>query len=510
MKTMIKKYFTATLILLTVAFSSCEDFVKGTSEFDPTLPRDASLGQVINAAEVGLIGFVEGDLARLGGIFTGQFAGADRQYVSYTNYVVTAQDFDSQWANIYANVIKSLQIARDKATTLNNKRTVGLTKILEGYTIGMTAALFGDVPYSQAIKIDEFTNPAFQSQTEVYGEALRLLDEGIADITADVTAGVPTGYAGDIFGGGDAEWIARANTIRAKFLLHLKRYAEAAAAAGAGISSTDQDMLAPHGTSYGQDYNIYYSFLTYDRPGYMTADGAYAPALLDADNPLYRGNAKTDETGRFFWYYYPGGLNSNVEQYDVNVLSAGEQGFSWGVDPTGAENGFFAAEGSFPVVTYGENQLILAESLLRTGDAAGALTALNSWRQVLNTGYRVSAAWQGLGTEYEDYVLTDFAPGGLANTSGLGVNEALYQEIIEEKYVSLLGTLEVFNDMRRYGFGALAGEQNWEVIGITPYSGTNIPQRFLIPQTEINSNTSTPQDLPGLFEETEVFSQGNG
>jgi starch-binding outer membrane protein, SusD/RagB family len=71
----------------------------------------------------------------------------------------------------------------------------------------------------------------------------------------------------------------------------------------------------------------------------------------------------------------------------------------------------------------------------------------------------------------------------------------------------LIGQLEVFNDMRRNGFGSFAGQQNWQVIGITPNAGTTIPQRFLIPQTELNSNTNVPSPA-GLFQRTDVFGGG--
>jgi hypothetical protein len=59
--------------------------------------------------------------------------------------------------------------------------------------------------------------------------------------------------------------------------------------------------------------------------------------------------------------------------------------------------------------------------------------------------------------------------------------------------------------MRRRGFGSFADNQNWEVLGIEPTTGTTIPQRFLVPQTERNSNTSAPPNPPGLFEKTVVF-----
>jgi hypothetical protein len=500
MKKKLSRILIYSFSLVLLVNTSCEKFVGGVSEIDPTRPIDASTGQVLNAGELGVVAFSEGDLARLAGIFTDQFTGVDRQYFSLNNYTTTAGDYDSQWDNIYGDALKSLRIARSKSEVTNNLRAKALTQILEAYLMGTTAALFGDIPFSQAANIEQYPNPAYDTQADVYAGVLALLDDAISNI-ANAPAG--TGYDGDFFGGDDAVWTARANTLKAKFLLHLGRYADAAAAAQAGISSSADDLMAPHGPSYGQNFNIYYSFLSYDRPGYMSADFALAPHLLDpglVDGTAYRGNAKTDETARFYWYYYPEGLNSGVEEYDINVLWSDD----WGNDPS--EDGFFSAINSFPILTFAENQLILAEALVRTGDDAGALDALNSWRQELAGGYRISPAYQGEGLQYDDYDLLDFAPVvGIENPDGISASDALYREIIEEKYVSLVGTLEVFTDMRRKAFGSFAGEQNWQMLGVTANTGSEIPQRFLIPQTELNANTSAPGTPPGLFEKTALF-----
>ena len=478
--------------------TSCEDFVTGVEEFDPTQPRDASLGQVITSAEVGIIAFAEGDLARLAGIFTDQFTGIDRQYVSLNNYTTTSGDYDSQWDNIYSTALKSLRIGRSKAQESNNLRTVGMTKILEGYLMGMTAAAFGDIPFTQAVNIAEFPNPAYESQTDVYNGVLAMLDEAIANIQASPAG---TAYEGDFFGGDDAAWIARANTLKAKFLLHLDRYPEALAAAQQGIMDAADDLVAPHGTSYNADFNIYYSFLVYDRPGYMSAADALAPRLLDPSATLTRNNAKTDEGARFDYSFI------TDERYAVGYEPNFYSEFDWE-----RPDGYFGTNTSFPILTYRENQLILAEAELRVNGFNNALTALNDYRAYLETGAYINPDYIAANNlMYTPYVAADFAPAGgilnpagMENPDGVSAASALYREIIEERYVSLLGTLEVFNDMRRTGFGDFATQQNWEVIGVTPNTGSTIPQRFLIPQTEINSNTSTPTP-PALFDKTAVF-----
>lgn len=496
MKKKLISIFIYSCSLVLMVNTSCEDFVSGVDEFDPTQPRDASLGQVITSAEIGIIAFAEGDLARLAGLFTDQFTGVDRQYVSLNQYTTTSGDYDSQWDNIYTTVLKSLRIARSKAEKTSNLSTKGLTQILEAYVMGMTAASFGDIPFTQAANISEFPNPAYDSQADVYKGVLAMLDEAIANIQ-----GSPAGFAGDIFGGDNDAWIARANTLKAKFLLHLDRYPEALAAAQQGISDDSQDMLAPHGTSYNADFNIYYSFLVYDRPGYMSAADGLAPRLLDPSAALTRNNAKTDEGARFDYSFITD--ENYAVGYEPNYYSM----FDWG-----APDGYFGTNTSFPIVSYRENQLILAEAELRVNGFNNALDALNDYRAYMEDGGYINPEYIGANNlMYEPYVAADFAPAGgilnpagIENPDGISAESALYREIIEEKYVSLLGTLEVFNDMRRNGYGVFATQQNWQVIGVTPNTGSTIPQRFLIPQSEINSNTSTPTP-PGLFDKTEVF-----
>ena len=68
---------------------------------------------------------------------------------------------------------------------------------------------------------------------------------------------------------------------------------------------------------------------------------------------------------------------------------------------------------------------------------------------------------------------------------------------LEERYVTFFGQIEGFNDVRR---------TRKEEVGIKlqPNTGSLLPERFLYPQSEIDSNPNTPSPLPGFFEPTEV------
>jgi hypothetical protein len=487
----------ALILMVGATITSCEKFTNGVSEFDPTLPTDASLGQVINSAEVAYIGFVEGELARIAGMWAGQFTGTDRQYVTLNNYTSTAPDYDNAWGNLYSGVLKPWRIAEKKATDLNNKRALALAQILEAHTMITAASLFGDIPYSQANNLAEFPNPKFDDQKEIYAALLTLLDQALANI-AGASSG--TSYDGDIFysasASDDAKWTAVANTVKAKIYLQLGDFQKANDAASLGLTDAADDLTAKHGDSYNLDFNIYYSFLVYDRPGYMGASDSYAARMIDPTNAAAsynKNNAKTDESDRFAYIFY----GSLEDGYDLNV-----SGYDY---DDGEPDGMFSNRASFPIVTYRENQLILAETALRLGDAGAALDYLNDYRAYLDAGGYLNPDYVTGTGHYLPYDNADFANGGIANPDGLSSDDALYKEIIKEKYISLLSTMDVFVDLHRKGFGSFSGKQNWEVLGLTPNTGSVIPQRFLIAQVEVNSNTSTPRPSPGLFDLLEVF-----
>ena len=133
--------------------------------------------------------------------------------------------------------------------------------------------------------------------------------------------------------------------------------------------------------------------------------------------------------------------------------------------------------------------------LAATTCPTAALAALNNCRAYLANPVAtyIRPGYQALGLQYDAYVMADFAVGGIANTSGLSANNALLMEIIEERYVTLIGQIEQYNDIRR----------TKNKLGIHPITGTALPQRCLYPQSEINTNPNTPTSAAaGLFVET--------
>jgi starch-binding outer membrane protein, SusD/RagB family len=452
-----------TIFSLAVSVMGCESFIEGFEE-DPNNPSGASVdvNNMIQGVMLGDALMHEGEMARLAGMWTNHFTGADRQYISLDQYTVTAGDFDSPWSTIYYATVTQARLAQEKSEKELNPKMLGIAQVLEAHAVGTATALFGDVPFSEVTKVEK---PKFDSQTEVYAGVQKLLDNAITNLK--LNKGLVKADKDIYFQGNAQKWLQVAYTLKARYYMHTKNYAQAEAAAALGIGSPDNNMAVPHGDSY-YSVNVFYSFLDLERYGYLTAEDAFAPRILDPAQSSFaknRNNAKTNETARFK-YYYTGKLGS----YDLNF-----------------SNGAFASNQSYPLVTFGENQLILAEARARQDNLTGAIDALNAYRVALNAKF-------GTGS-YQPYLVTDFAIGGIENKGTLSVKDALLDEILEERYVTFTGNIESFNDARRTN----------NRIGI-PIKGTasKLPQRFLYPQSEVNANPNTPSPLPDLFTPTAV------
>ena len=197
--------------------------------------------------------------------------------------------------------------------------------------------------------------------------------------------------------------------------------------------------------------------------------------LIDPSNGASRNNAKTDETARFGYFTIDEEVATNnqgiIEQFEPHNL-----------------------------VTFAENQLILAETAARTADFGTALGHLNDLRAWLNGGNGVNANFQEQTFLYEAYTADDFASGGIENADGIDATDALLREIFEERYVSGFGMYMPFNDARRL-------RQSDPSLAV-PFTMTNGPappfaERLPYSFDEINSNENAPED-PGIFAKTPV------
>src|SRR5690606_19903567 len=203
--------FTYTLVLGLIFFTACDDYLDINE--NPNNPEDASAPSLLinSTYETAQNTFRIGD-------FTSYYV----QYLASPNPGGSSDIMDpvshgNTWLNLY-NVMTDLADLMDKAEETESIPYRGVAKILMALNLGMTTDAWGDVPYNDAFRFTTLT-PTYDDDEALYGEILRLLDEGIADLTSETILSIGSDdyiYEGDL-----GKWNKFANMLKARYLNHL-------------------------------------------------------------------------------------------------------------------------------------------------------------------------------------------------------------------------------------------------------------------------------------------------
>jgi hypothetical protein len=431
MKTM-KKITLLILGMLGMVLISCQDLTEGFND-NPNafteVPSDLIIGQVELQAEM----IANSTAARTAGIFVDHFTGADRQYVALNNYTTTAGDYDDLWERIY-NLRAQALIIQENSTNLVIK---GRAQMLEALAIGEAAALWGDIPFTEANKPTEFENPKYDSQAEVFKAVQALLDQALTNVGNSVVQGSVMVING-------ASYAKIIHSLKARYYLIVKDYANALKEAQLGINlvNGDQGLLVKHSATNNTE-NLFWQFGIEQRAGYMTVVNSHWRKLLQGETPRALAT--------------PGSANIASILIDADELNYGNA------------KSLFAVNAPGILIDGIENAFIAIEASHRLGQESTARDLYNLLRQALTVRFG----------------------GEFPATSSTGTQ--LLKEILEEKYLLMPGSMQIFHDIRR--------TKNLIGVPIKNSSVSKIPQRFLYPQTEKNANKNFP-GFVDLYEET--------
>ena len=455
-----KNIYTKSILALLIVFSfSCEDLNEDiNANPNDILTTDVEDKLFLTGAQLANIQIQLGHLNRISGMYSGQLIGFSSLYSNIYGYALSTVESNSEWFALYVGVLNNMRQLQDNST---NTQLVGIAQIIEGHAFGTAASLWGGIPYSEAGN-PEIEDPIFDSQISVYNAAIAKLNAGISTLQSASSASLSQ----DIyFGGNTTKWIEAAYTLIARFNLHKKDYAGAISAANNGISSPSGDMqYKPPGTQSG-DTNLFATILNGSRAGDLgnSSGGSesYLLQLLSNDYSINRNHSKTDETARYGYYK----INSSSGSANTGIIAETEP-----------QN----------MVTYFENELILAEAKARQGSVSDGLTHLNNVRSWLNSGGNLN---------------DNHNSGGIENSDGVDPKTAFLREVIEERYVSGFGMHMAYNDARR-----LRKSDSAISVPFTLVLGPNppYPERMPYAATELNSNSNAPAEDPGIFTKTEV------
>ena len=430
------------LSVLALAFA-CESYTEDLNT-DPNQFSSAPPELIIGQAQLGWMQLATSNNARYAGIFMNHFTGEDRQYVAVNQYSTTASDYDDTWDDSFVDGIAQAQLTKKLALESGNNILAGIAQICEAAIFGEMAALFGDIPFSEANNVENFPLPAYDGQVDVFAGVQNLLNLAIANVGSANSSL----YAGNRISS-SATWAEIAHSLKARYYLIAKDYPNALTSARNGINTPEKSLVTLHTTTSDTE-NLYYQFMVDERDGYLGATESHLLHLLNGT--VSRVILTPGDSERLTFYFTP--------------YSSGN-----GHAPNVTTTGVFAETASMNLISYEEVKLIEAEAANRTGDA-GDVTAFN---------------------EIRDYLAGEYNGLFPATISASG-SAALLSEIMEEKYITLIGELQPYHDIRRTN----------NMLNVPPKTGAVIPQRFIYPQVEVDANPNVPSPLPGLFDPTPI------
>jgi starch-binding outer membrane protein, SusD/RagB family len=434
---------------LALTAAACTSFLTDTkASTDPNNPPKATRFQLLTGVQAAQFLAQEGNAPFIVCLWMQQCQGVGGRFVDQeSQYAVTNATTNPEFAGVYGTGglldIKAIEASADSA---GDQQFKGVAEVWEALVIGTAADLWGDIPYREASA--DIDQPHYDPQLQVYDDVEAKLDQAITDLAG---TGPGTGTNDFVYGGDVAKWTAAANTLKARYHLHMvesrgnSEYQKAIDAATNGIASHDGDFLTAH-TTATLERNIWNQFQESSGFGDDLVAGATLVNIMNAQSDPRRAQ------------YFGKTPNGNYGGVDVNG-SVGPNGIS-GIRGT-RNNGTFRQ----PIVTSDENSLILAEANFVLHGAAAAQPFLDQER----------------------------------TSNGLSTIPATMQSIMTEKYIALFQNVEVWNDWKRTCIPALTAFPSATF-------GHEIPGRFYYGSSEESSNPNTPSSSEQLQHGGDVVS----
>lgn len=445
------KALSGVMLLFVLLLWSCSQWIDTNINVDPNSPLDASLDVILPSTQASIAYIFGGDIARYTNLFTQQITGINRQHLGLYNYQITESDINNAWVGMYVTPMLDLKILMDKATANGSPYYQGIAEIEMALSIGMWTDILGDIPYSQAFKGNDNLRPAYDTQEDIYKSIFNLLDSAITHLNAGSSTFEP-GTDDLIYGGNLASWIKAANTMKARYHLHLKQYTEALAAISAGISDNSEDLQFVFGLTQAAA-NPLYQFID-QRAGDIVIGTNLINMMNVLNDPRMPAYAVLDDSNHY------------SDRSEIGLL--------------------YASVNS-PVVfySYAETKFIEAELQFRLGNSPSAYTAYLA-------GIEASLAKAGVAAAD----ITTYLANPLV---GVGAGSLTLKIIMEQKYIAMFTNPESWTDWRRTAFPAL-----------TPIKGNQIPRRIPYPQNERlfnfdNFRTAVPNYADQNFIFTKVW-----
>ncbi|MFM7839576.1 MAG: SusD/RagB family nutrient-binding outer membrane lipoprotein [Chitinophagaceae bacterium] len=481
------KIFFLTLIVAIIGTGCKKSFLDVNTNPNalPTATPAFVISNAINQTASGMVGVNE-----LGMFWSGHWTQSNGYILATTlfKYEFTNNDFN-YWDGTYDN-LGDYKYVLDNAANYDQQYLIGPAKIMMAYQFQKLVDLYGNIPFSEALKGVEILAPKFDEQKSVYAGLITWLDGAIADCKTNSNFASQYAPSDIVFKGNLTKWIKFANSLKLRILVKQSRVA-----GFEGTMTTEINKILAEGTGLieGEDVgsnpgyvaqpgqtNPYYSAYGYNEVGARTGNNNF-PRATEFIVEKLKTNADTFRLKRIC--YAPGNEGATPGVSAKPEIAANYIGVPFGANAgflpgaTCAIGPVFIIKGqlSRPVVllTAAEVQFCLAEAKQRLSGVNLPNTAQKYYEEGVRQNFR------SLGADLSK--ATQLLTSGIADNDWAASTDKL-KAIAYQKWFALgyYNGLEAWSEYRKNNYPNTPQSKN--------YLGPERPLRLYYPGTEAGSN----------------------
>jgi hypothetical protein len=426
MKTTMKKIFA---LISFAVLASCGDLTE--LNVNPKRTDNAPAGSLFAGAQKSLIDNLTSPNVNLNIFRLLAQQWTETTYTDESNYDLTTRNIPQNWWHaLYRDVLKDLREAKrivEATESAGPERTnkLAMAEIMEIYTWAVLVDTFGDIPYTDALKVssspDDILQPSYDDDATIYPDLISRLTTAINSLS--LTAG-SWGDNDVIYGGDVALWQKLANSIKLRLGMMLadvnptlaKTTVEAAAP---GVFTSNADNAIFYYKSAPPNTNpVWVNLVQSGRKDFVAAN-TLVDEMVALNDPrmatYFTVDADGDYTGgeygasnNYATYSKPGDMVDNADfpavlldysEVEFLLAEAVERGFAVGGTAAGHYTAAITASMEFWQVKPADITAYLAQPSVVYATAAGTYKqkiGLQKWISLYNRGFEAWTEWRRL------------------------------------------------------------------------------------------------------------------
>ncbi|WP_428657542.1 SusD/RagB family nutrient-binding outer membrane lipoprotein [Runella sp.] len=255
---------------------SCQDLTE--IDKNPNSPEDVSSNYIMTyvLSNTGKTFFSLGrDGSKIGAAMQYMQAGTNEGAAVINQYAWTQEAWDG-----YYDILRNNQLIYDKGIRDNNRFFQAISLTMKSLIWGLLTDLYGDVPYSDALKASSGTFfPKYDEQATVYKGIMTDLKQAVTLLNSLETKDAVSATSDILYKGDGAKWRKFANSLRLRYALRLADKRSEMSTLGVNIQTEFTEAAADAFTAIGDDASMAF-------PG-INADNSAPGGPLNASNPNY-------------------------------------------------------------------------------------------------------------------------------------------------------------------------------------------------------------------------------